>query len=236
MRNRNPEIGGFVPFSSIDWPGLLTAVVFIKGCPWRCHYCHNPHLQSRANSRVIEIASQQEQFSLAWSQILEFLCTRKNLLDGVVFSGGEPFSEPALPAMIQDVADLGFKVAVHTGGMYPKKLENVLNTLTWVGLDIKTNSAGYDALTGRVKSAEPVDQSLEALLNGKISFECRTTWSPDWLEESDLIDLAQGLSLKGVRKYAVQRHRSIPNRAAAFELSAHGIQIMRGLFEQFSYR
>ena len=41
------KIGGVQPFSSIDCPGALAAVVFVQGCPWRCLYCHNPQLQPR---------------------------------------------------------------------------------------------------------------------------------------------------------------------------------------------
>ena len=44
----SPAVGGLTPFSTVDWPGTLAAVVFIAGCPWRCHYCHNPELQTRA--------------------------------------------------------------------------------------------------------------------------------------------------------------------------------------------
>ena len=41
------RVGGLVPFTQIDFPGRFSAVVFVQGCPWRCAYCHNPHLQAR---------------------------------------------------------------------------------------------------------------------------------------------------------------------------------------------
>ena len=72
-------IGGFTPLSTTDWPGKLAAVVFVQGCPWRCHYCHNVSLQDRASSQPS-----------AWAQALRTLQRRQGLLDGVVFSGGEP--------------------------------------------------------------------------------------------------------------------------------------------------
>ncbi|MDR0662055.1 MAG: hypothetical protein LBF76_01560 [Holosporales bacterium] len=34
-----------VPFTTLDFPGHLSVVVFSQGCPWRCTYCHNPHLR-----------------------------------------------------------------------------------------------------------------------------------------------------------------------------------------------
>ncbi|HEU6454825.1 MAG TPA: anaerobic ribonucleoside-triphosphate reductase activating protein, partial [Roseateles sp.] len=39
----NPDalaVAGLQPFSSVDFPGHLAAVVFLQGCPWRCGYCH----------------------------------------------------------------------------------------------------------------------------------------------------------------------------------------------------
>ena len=73
------KVGGYVPFSSTDYPGKLAAVVFVQGCPWRCTYCHNPHLQPR----------QQPPGSPSWEQIRKRLQGRQGLLDAVVFSGGE---------------------------------------------------------------------------------------------------------------------------------------------------
>ncbi|HBI84469.1 anaerobic ribonucleoside-triphosphate reductase activating protein [Orrella sp. NBD-18] len=236
MRREGSAIGGFVPFSSLDWPGQLAAVVFIKGCPWRCDYCHNPHLQSRKTIPVVHIESQNAQGSLDWDRILEFLDARKTLLDGVVFTGGEPFTEPNLEEMIGQVLHKGFKVAVHTAGMYPSKLERSLESLSWVGLDIKTKAENYDSLTHRSGSAEPVRKTLEKLLKSDVSFECRTTWSPQWLSESDLIDLAQDLSAQGVRKYAIQRFRSLAHRSVGHELSEQSLRILDSLFEQFTYR
>ena len=129
-----PAIGGLTPFSSVDWPGQLAAVVFIAGCPWRCGYCHNPQLQPR-------------QRTLDWPAILHWLDSRRGLLDGVVFSGGEPLSEPALADMARAVQARGFAVGLHSAGIYPQRLAQLLPWLDWLALDIKTDQAGYDALT-----------------------------------------------------------------------------------------
>ncbi len=220
---RTPSIGGFVPFSTVDWPGELAAVVFIAGCPWACHYCHNPHLQQRGEA-------------LSWENILLTLQKRVGLLDGVVFSGGEPFSDALCTQLIRQVKALGFKVAVHTAGIYPLRLREALPSLDWVGLDIKTTPEGYPGLTGRQQSAEPVQQCLETLIAWGGSFECRTTWHPDWLTETALLDLAQRLSAQGVRKYAVQRSRSTTRSLPVAEVSLIGRTTLRGLFQTFSYR
>jgi pyruvate-formate lyase-activating enzyme len=109
--------------------------------------------------------------------------------------------------MIDGVRALGFKVGLHTAGIYPRQLQALLHRLDWVGLDVKTLPQGYAALTGRRYSSTPVWTSLELLLAWGGEFECRTTWSPTWLPESGLIDLAQELARRGVQNYAVQGFR-----------------------------
>ena len=37
-------IGGLQKVSLIDFPGRVAAVVFTRGCNFRCRYCHNPAL------------------------------------------------------------------------------------------------------------------------------------------------------------------------------------------------
>jgi len=218
-----PAIGGLAPFSSVDWPGQLAAVVFVAGCPWRCHYCHNPHLQTRART-------------LDWDDVFAFLRRRVGLLDAVVFSGGEPLSEPQLPQLMRDVRALGYKIGLHTGGIYPARLADVLPLVDWVGLDIKTSAPRYDALTGRRGSAAPVDACLDLLLHNGGTFECRTTWHPDWLPEPQLLALAQNLSQRGVKHYALQAYRSAPG-TPAITLPSEGTQrALAACFSSFCCR
>lgn len=218
-----PALAGVVPFSSVDWPGQLAAVLFIGGCPWRCHYCHNPHLQARGHTHD-------------WPAVLGWLTHRRGLLDGVVFSGGEPLSETQLPQMIDAVKALGFKVALHSAGIYPQRLAAVLNDLDWVGLDVKTDAAGYDALTGRRNSHAPLAASLELLLAGNCAFECRTTWSPAWQSEAALLVLARQLAERGVQHYAVQNFRAHAAAPPGACLSDAAQQQLRGWFAHFEYR
>ena len=218
-----PSIGGIVPYSSVDWPGMLAAVVFIAGCPWRCGYCHNPHLQARIGH-------------YDWKAVLQFLNGRRGLLDAVVFSGGEPLSEPCLPQMVRAVRAQGFRVALHSAGIYPSRLRDLLPHLDWVGFDVKTDAAGHDVLTGRPGTYAATQACLDALLASGIDFECRTTWSPRWLTEPALVDLAQGLARRGVRHYAVQNHRASPGAPPSAVLGAATLAKLQALFPSFAYR
>lgn len=172
---------------------------------------------------------------MAWEDVYTLLKRRRGLLDAVVFSGGEPCSDGALPAMIDAVRALDFKVGLHTAGIYPRQLQGLLDRLDWVGLDIKTLPDGYAALTGRRYSAVPVWTSLELLLAWGGEFECRTTWSPAWMTETELIDLAQELATRGVQNYAVQGYREAA--AAVLDVpSAATQERLRGLFPTYVWR
>ena len=96
------RVGGFVPFTATDYPDALAAVVFCQGCPWRCGYCHNPHL-----------ISAQGDDERDFERILDWLATRRGLLDAVVFSGGEPTAQAELTEAIAAVRALGFRIGLH---------------------------------------------------------------------------------------------------------------------------
>ncbi|SDD43000.1 anaerobic ribonucleoside-triphosphate reductase activating protein [Cupriavidus sp. YR651] len=218
-----PALAGLVPFSSVDWPGKLAAVLFLSGCPWRCGYCHNAHLQRR-------------HAAYQWPAVVDWLKTRAGLLDGVVFSGGEPLGEAQLPTLAGTVRALGFKVALHTAGIYPDRLATVLPLLDWVGLDIKADANTHDALVGRPGGFQRVQASLALLLGASTPFECRTTWDPAWLSEARLLALARTLAQQGVRHYAVQACRAGPVAMPGADLSAQARDTLASWFTTFSFR
>ena len=74
------DIKGFEPTSLIDWPGKISAVIFLPGCNFRCHYCYNPEFI--LNPQTLKDVDDEKIFS--------YLETKKKWLDGVVMLGGEP--------------------------------------------------------------------------------------------------------------------------------------------------
>ena len=132
------RVGGFVPFTTTDYPDALAAVVFCQGCPWRCALLPQP-APHRAAGRRRRTTSPPSS---------DWLATRRGLLDAVVFSGGEPTAQAALPDAVALVRDLGFAVGLHTGGAYPRRLAALLPQLDWVGLDVKAAESDYPLVTG----------------------------------------------------------------------------------------
>lgn len=191
------RIGGFTGFTTIDYPDHLAAVVFCQGCPWRCGYCHNRHLCPTQPT--------QPGAMIPWHTLLTHLTKRQHLLDAVVFSGGEPTVQPySLIAAIGDLKALGFKIGLHTAGIYPQALTRCLPLLDWVGLDIKTTPDRYTALTTNPHSGSRACQSLTALLDSSVDYEIRTTAHPDYLPLPVLTKLAHSLATQGVTHFTLQ--------------------------------
>ena len=183
--------------TTLDYPGHLACVVFLQGCPLRCGYCHNPHMVDPRRGKTQE-----------WQEIREFLASRRGLLEAVVFSGGEPTLHRDLLAAIREAKAMGFKVGLHTAGPYPERLARLLPQLDWVGLDVKGRGRDFDRICGRPGIWQRHSQSLVALLDSGIDFECRTTVHWKDFTIADVERLALTLADCGVRHYALQVART----------------------------
>lgn len=191
------RVGGLVPFTATDFPGALAAVVFCQGCPWRCGYCHNPHLIATAHESA-----------LAWPDVLAWLSERRGLLDAVVFSGGEPLAQASLTEAMQAVRTLGFAVGLHTGGAYPRRLAQALPCVDWVGFDVKAARDDYASVTGVADSGGPAWTSLEHVIRSGVEFEVRTTVHALLTPADALQRIAHELAACGVRRWVLQRFRA----------------------------
>ncbi len=191
------RIGGLTPLTSLDYPGELAAVVFCQGCPWRCRYCHNGHLIPAQAADLIP-----------WGDVMAFLQRRRGLLDAVVFSGGEPTLQAALPDGLAEVRAMGYKTGLHTAGPYPERLVRALPHLDWVGLDIKALPEDYPAVTGVPGSGDRAWASLALSVAAGVNLEVRTTPLPGLDDAAYLGRLAQRLAGAGVRDYVLQTCRT----------------------------
>lgn len=224
------RVGGLTPFTSIDYPGKLSAVVFVQGCPWRCGYCHNPELQPRRGAQGPK-----------WSELLAWLRRRVGLIDAAVFSGGEPTVDPALPRAMAEVRALGLAAGLHSAGIHARRLREVLPLADWIGLDVKASLDApddYERITGVAGSARAVRTSVQAVLDAGVPYEVRTTAHPDWLDDDALLRLGDGLAALGVTHYALQ----VARPAGAFGPTGEGypapatLARLGGMFRHFTLR
>ena len=200
--NPGLNVGGITPFTTIDFPGHLAAVLFCQGCPWRCRYCHNPHLLPMAPSG-----------KHAWADILSWLETRKGLLEGVVLSGGEPLAQRHLIPSVAQLRDMGYAVALHTSGVSPRRFREVLPSIDWVGLDIKAPFDEYDAITasGAVSGEHAKEVLVDLLASGK-AHELRCTLDPDYFTPERAAKMANQLVGLGAGHLIVQSCRDNEHR------------------------
>lgn len=172
------QIAGLVPLSTVDWPGQLAATLFLQGCPWRCHYCHN-----RA------ILDPRTPGTVAWSEVRDLLERRRGLLDAVVFSGGEATMQHALVPALEEVRDLDFRAGLHTGGAFPARIDTIVQSaqgplVDWVGFDLKAppevfeETVGLPATRGPARVWENSRRSFLALARAGVEIELRTTLTP----------------------------------------------------------
>lgn len=145
------NFGGFVPVSTVDWPGRAVCTVFLRGCPVRCDYCHNRDLQNGEDLRLIE-------------DIMDMIRSSVIAVSGVVFSGGEPTLQgEALRELADCSKNLGLHVGIHTNGVYPEVVIQLIDdrSVHRVALDIKARWTRYDNLL-QERFSEAVKETLAA--------------------------------------------------------------------------
>ena len=228
-------IAGLVPMSTVDWPDHLSATVFTQGCPWNCFYCHNQALIPVRTPGVV-----------AWQEVRDLLRRRRGLLDGVVFTGGEALRQDGLADAAREVKAAGFAVGLHTAGMYPRRLRDLVEDglVDWVGLDVKALPEHYTQVVGRPNAAAKVWQSLDVVVGSGVEAEVRTTVVPGDVTADDAVEVARRAHEAGARVYALQQVRArgtsgtfpvvAPGWDARCERMAAEIEAMG--WERFTYR
>lgn len=197
------QIIGFEKNSFVDFPTLISSVVFTPGCNMNCWYCHNREIIHETNGIIDE------------KDVMDFLEERKGFIDGVVVTGGEPTMQTDLKEFIIKIKEMGLKIKLDTNGTDPKILQELLNLdlLDYVAMDIKAPFDKYNIITPCDKiNINDVKTSVSILKNSKISYEFRTTFAPN-LTNQDIKQLLKDISKVNekdnveVEKYSLQKYK-----------------------------
>ena len=189
------RILGLQKLSLLDFPGTVAATVFTGGCDLRCPFCHNAPLvlPGRGTS------------ALDAGGVLDFLASRRGLLDGVVLSGGEPLLQPDAADFLAEVKAMGFAVKLDTNGCHPDALADILDRrlADYVAMDIKNSLEKYPWTVGVPGfDTAPVERSARLLMEGPADYEFRTTLVRPFHEVGDMETI--GRWLRGARRYYLQ--------------------------------
>ena len=189
------HIHGLQKLAMVDYPGKLAATVFTGGCNLRCPFCHNALLVTRL-AETPEIPEQE---------VLDFLASRRGLLDGVVLTGGEPLLQPDAADFLRKVRELGFAVKLDTNGCDPARLAEILNQglVDYVAMDVKNAPARYAETAGIPGfNPAPVEESIRLLRKSTVDYEFRTTLVRELHRPEDLDAIAAWLA--GAPRYYLQ--------------------------------
>ena len=161
------NILGLQRSSTVDFPGLLSCVVFFGGCDLNCFFCHNRALLRGQGERIGEDA------------LFAFLEKRRGLLDGVVLSGGEPTLQRGLAPFLERLHALSYKTMLETNGQRPALVWELVDRglLDYLAVDLKCLPEDGPSVCGK-NAYLAAASTLHGLLERGVPFEARTTLYP----------------------------------------------------------
>ena len=221
------NIAGFQKTSFVDYPNVIASVIFTKGCNMRCTYCHNKHILG-ADAPVV-----------AEAEVLEYLLKRKDMIKGVVITGGEPTLQGDLLEFMQRIKAFGFKIKLDTNGLKPDVLNEVIKAglVDYIAMDVKATLDKYSAVCGVNIDKDKIKESIEMIKQSGIDYEFRTTFCPeltkeDILEISEMIGSVNGFYLQQYRQVEGGKEPHLPsyvNDAADMIIQSGRKCVVRGL-------
>ena len=189
------DIKGLEKFASRDFPGHISATIFTGGCNFRCPFCHNPDLVLRPRSLD----------TVPRKVFMDFLERRKDWLEGICVTGGEPLMHPDLHENLAQLKKRGLLVKLDTNGSFPGRLKSVLSKglVDAVAMDVKAPLNKYDQAAGVPVKVDDIRRSINLIRESGREHYFRTTLVPGLVEEGDLVRI--GKELKGCRRLVLQR-------------------------------
>jgi len=192
------KVSGFFKTTLLDYPGKLAASIFLNGCNLRCPFCHNADLVlPKTNQSYIDL-----------NYIFEVLTKRKNVLEGVCISGGEPTIHHDLHQLCSLIKDIGYSIKLDTNGTNPDTLRNLYHDglIDYVAMDIKNSREKYSITSGCPNlELNKIDSSIDWLLNCGIDYEFRTTVVKELHNIDDFYNIS--LWISGAKRYFLQNYR-----------------------------
>jgi pyruvate formate lyase activating enzyme len=188
------EIKGLEKFAPKDFPGHISATIFTGGCNFRCPFCHNADLVLNPESIPV--------FPLDF--FLSFLDARKDWLEAICITGGEPLIHEDLEILLQVIKERDLLVKVDTNGSFPQRLEGLIKKklVDFVAMDVKAPLERYQEVTKSNVKTDDIRTSIDLIRTSGVPYVFRTTAVPGLLRVEDIEKI--GELLKGSDYFQLQ--------------------------------
>lgn len=189
--NEEIKIYEFNKLSLTDYKDNVSSVVYTGGCNFKCPYCNKKNL--------IFLSPENSEIDL--EEIYAYLDKRKDILDAITISGGEPLIQKGLIEFVKSLKERGYLVKLNTNGSDYELLKNLIDNklIDYVTLDIKNDKNNYAKTIGLDNyDISDIEKCLNYLKKSKLDYEINITLVKEYFMDTDFGLL--GAWLKGVKK------------------------------------
>lgn len=195
------NVKGIQKLTLIDYPGKIACTLFLFGCNFRCGFCHNPELVLKNDSE-----------SISEEEILSFLEKRKDQLEGVCFTGGEPLLTLE-KKFLKKIKMMGYPIKLDTNGSFPEKLKEFIDEelIDYIAMDIKSGKEKYTTTIGTNIDLNKIEESIKLISSSNLEYEFRTTIVPGIHDKEEVKKMGEWvLEILGkkAKNYSLQGFRN----------------------------
>lgn len=197
------KIKGIQKVTLIDYPGKIASTIFLFGCNFLCGFCHNPELV---------LASKEANEDIYEREVLYYLTNRKDYLEGVCITGGEPLISLE-KNFLKEIKSLGYDIKLDTNGSFPERLKELIDEklIDFVAMDIKTSKENYAKITNSAVNIDKIEQSIKTIASME-NYEFRTTVAEELHSIEDLEKIAlwlNDITGKKPKKFVLQGFKNM---------------------------
>lgn len=198
-------------FAINDGPGIRTTV-FLKGCPLRCAWCHNPESWSPEPQWLTkkgrkELCGYEIEAAVLAHQLLRDKDLYRDSGGGVTFTGGEPLLQAAFLTEVMELLPDIHKAVETSGYAAPKAFDSVLEKADLLLFDVKlADPVAHKRFTGADNA--PILRNLQTLKESGKPFVARVPLIPgvndtreNMEETARLLTGAKGLNRVELLRY-----------------------------------
>jgi pyruvate formate lyase activating enzyme len=192
------EIKRLVESSFTDWPGRISAVIYVGGCNLKCPWCY-----------AVDLVETPDKIkTIPWSKVRNYLERAKTFVDGVVITGGEPTMHEDLPDLCRKIRSAGYQIRIEINGTCPEMIEQLINSklVDFIALDVKNqlDIEKYSRAIGLEADEflKKIRRTISILRLSDIPYEFRTTVVPNIHTLEDVRNITRHLGMS--KSYIIQ--------------------------------